>query len=142
MTVYWIRTCVAFLVGGGGVGRVALVDVVLGDGDMGEDGDEEVPIQATTATQMAKFRRPLQWNYRPSTAHGHMMVSRSRSAVKRSALRDRIKPKGPMAIAAVCVVGSSHEDEDLEGVGSRPALEPQPHVRPMHQRQCHPARGS
>ena len=123
MIVCWIRTCAVSLVGGGGVGKVALVGAVLVSGDMGGDADAEVPIQATTAPQMAKFLRRLRRRTcRPSTAPGHMTVLRSRSAVKSSALRGKIKLRGPVAIAAACVVGSRHEDEALEGVGSRPAL--------------------
>ena len=60
--------------------------------------------------------------------------------MKNSALRDRINPKDQLAIAAVCVVGLAHEDEDLEGVGSRPAQAL--FVRPIRQHQRHLAPGS
>lgn len=59
--------------------------------------------------------------------------------MKSSALSGRIKPKDPIA-AAACVVGSAHEDEVLEGVGSRPAQAPR--VRRILQLQCHLAHGS
>src|SRR6266702_323067 len=65
MIVCWRRTCAASLVGGGGVGRVALVGAVLVSGVVGEDGDEEAPMQATTAIQMAKFRLLRQRTCRP-----------------------------------------------------------------------------
>lgn len=60
--------------------------------------------------------------------------------MKSSALRGRIKPKDQITIAAVCVVGLAHEDEALEGVGSRPvqAL----YVQRIRQLQRHPAPGS
>lgn len=63
--VCWIRTCAASLVGGGGVGRVALVVAVLVSGDVVADGDEEAPMQATTATQLMKFRLQSQRSCRP-----------------------------------------------------------------------------
>lgn len=60
--------------------------------------------------------------------------------MKSSALRDRINPKDRLAIAAVCVVGLAHEDEVLEGVGSRPAQALL--VRRIRQHQRHLAPGS
>ena len=60
--------------------------------------------------------------------------------MKNSVLSDRINPKDQLAIAAVCVVGLAHEDEDLEGVGSRPAQALS--VRPIRQHQRHLAPGS
>lgn len=65
MIVCWIRTCAASLVGGGGVGRVALVGAVLAPGDTGADVDGVAPMQATTATQMVRFRFFRQRTCRP-----------------------------------------------------------------------------
>ena len=65
MIVCWIRTCAASLVGGGGVGRVALVGAALVPGGMGADVDEEALMQPTTVLQMAKFRLLRQRTCRP-----------------------------------------------------------------------------
>ena len=60
--------------------------------------------------------------------------------MKSSALRGRIRPKHQITIVAVCVAGSAHEGEALEGVGSR--LAQALHVRRILQLQRHPAPGS
>jgi hypothetical protein len=77
MIACWIKTCAVSLVGGGGVGRVALVGAVLVPGDMGGDGDEGAPMQITMANQTLKLQRRHQQTCRPLTAPGHMTVSRS-----------------------------------------------------------------